>query len=111
MTFFKVWGWVYLAACIVSAVSICVRAFISDEGTERAAAALVFPLACWLRMNDGESLQRTEAGDDVEVPQDFSRLHQAVMDASTTLALIYHDAAQSIVEAFKSCTNDGHRRG
>lgn len=46
MTFFKVWGWVHLAACIVSAVSIFVRAFISDEGTGRAAAALVFPLAC-----------------------------------------------------------------
>ena len=95
------WGWVYLAACIVSAVSIFVRAFIGG--------ACVSPGL--LAQNDGESLQRTEAGDDVEVPQDFSRLHQAVMDASTTLALIYHDAAQSIVEAFKSCTNDGHRRG
>ncbi len=67
-------------------------------------------MGSWLRMM-AKAFKGLKRGDDVEVPQDFSRLHQAVMDASTTLALIYHDAAQSIVEAFKSRTNDGHRRG
>ncbi|MEA4884270.1 MAG: hypothetical protein VB144_11565 [Clostridia bacterium] len=46
MTLFKVWGWIHFAAAIITALSLFIRAFIGDDGVSRAAAGLVFLMAC-----------------------------------------------------------------